>query len=44
MEDKIIRALHLTFDNIKSLKEDADILSKHAKFGHSYTLFCKLPL
>ncbi len=39
MEDKIISALNFTFENIKSLNEDAHILKKHSKFGRSYTLF-----
>jgi|26BtaG_2_1085354.scaffolds.fasta_scaffold02100_3 AbiV family abortive infection protein len=39
MEDKIISALQFTFENIKSLNEDAHILKEHSKFGRSYTLF-----
>jgi AbiV family abortive infection protein len=39
MEDKIISALNFTFENIKSLNEDAHILKEHSKFGRSYTLF-----
>ena len=39
MEDEIISALQLTFENIKSLNEDAHVLKKKSKFGRSYTLF-----
>ena len=39
MEKKIISALHYTFENIKSLNEEAHLLKEHSKFGRAYTLF-----
>lgn len=39
MEEKIISALKLTFENIKGLNEEAHILKEHSKYGRTYTLF-----
>ncbi|MDO6745535.1 AbiV family abortive infection protein [Tenacibaculum soleae] len=39
MEEKIISALNLTFENIKGLNEEANILKEHSKYGRTYTLF-----
>ncbi len=39
MINKIINAIYLTFENAKSLYEDAEILEERSKFGRAYTLF-----
>ncbi len=39
MENKIISALHYTFENIKGLNEEAHILKEKSKYGRTYTLF-----